>query len=213
MQYESEDKISDKINKGWGQGRGDKYIPYLHASDISPIFSYRYRMKGIHNRTYHLGSKFEYYVFHQLMSNPHVIEIREQFPLLNRGVTLSICEALKINHPGYNKQGKVAQIMTTDFLVTVDNGSYKKELAIEVKKCSTLADARELDLLEIKSVYFNHLGIDLKVVTEYQMDKEIVMSSEWVFSALNFQIDEWFLNNSDSCIELAKSKFMKYRLS
>src|SRR5687767_15883 len=67
-------------------------------------------------RLHHVFSLLELNFLRLFDWAPHVIDSREQFPLLPRRETVEICKPLGIRHPIARKT-KTLWVMTTDFLL------------------------------------------------------------------------------------------------
>ncbi|UYM16286.1 TnsA endonuclease N-terminal domain-containing protein [Endozoicomonas euniceicola] len=210
IKTETEGMIQKKFDEGRGQGFGADYLPWLFASDISNTISYRIRVKGRHNRVYHLASRYELWLFLMLEKNRWVTDIREQFPL-DRSLTLPIAKATGIAHPGHSLESKVAQVMTVDFIVTVDYGTgYQKDIAIPFIDSKNLLTERELELLEIARIYCLERNYGFKIVTELDIDRNLVDGMHWSFSKWNFENDEWAKENLVSASMTVKSMLKAY---
>ncbi|WP_257265288.1 TnsA endonuclease N-terminal domain-containing protein [Endozoicomonas sp. ONNA2] len=119
-----------------GTGTGLNYIPGLYIHEVPSSIGNRKRtVPGIKSqgRLVQLMSDLEYKIFKFLDLAKNVLDIREQFPI-EREMTLSIAEKLKIKHPettDYNTKEKIALWITTDFLVDYnDEEGNKKQVAI-----------------------------------------------------------------------------------
>ncbi|MCW7554020.1 TnsA endonuclease N-terminal domain-containing protein [Endozoicomonas gorgoniicola] len=142
--------VSEKLYKLWkekklrGTGTGPNYIRGLNINEVRSSKGNRKRIvpsiKAL-GRLVHLMSDLEYKVFKFFDLSKNVLDIREQFPL-DREVTLSIAEKLKIKHPSvtdYNTKEPMAHWMTTDLLVDYfDNEGNKKQLAVYIKPSKDL---------------------------------------------------------------------------
>ncbi|HZG59705.1 MAG TPA: TnsA endonuclease N-terminal domain-containing protein [Anoxybacillus sp.] len=71
-------------------------------------------------REYHFLSDLERYFFYILEWQDSVIDIREQYPILDVEKTVEIAELLGFAHPKDPKT-KINIVMTVDFMITYKN--------------------------------------------------------------------------------------------
>ena len=210
IKSETEAMIQKKVDEDRGQGGGSDYLPWLFASDISNTISYRIRLRGRHNRIYHLASRYELWLFLMLEKSRWVTDIREQFPL-DRSLTLPIAKATGIPHPGHKLKNKVAQVLTVDFMATVDYGTGdEKDIALAFIMSESLLKKRELELLELARIYCLQRESEFKIVTELDIDKDIVHGMHWAFSKWNFENDEWAKTNLIAATHTIKTMLKAY---
>jgi hypothetical protein len=172
------------LAKGYGQGEGANYIPMLHVQDF-PSKGWRNRELGWKTgRQHDYFSNPELYYHYHLDWSKVVSDIREQFPLLPVERTLQIAEHCGIRHP-IDPKTKEPIVMTTDFLVVIPRpiGFYK--LARTVKPAKYLDKRRTIEKFEIERRYWLSLGIDWRIVTEYEIDMILVENVRWVHKFLH----------------------------
>ncbi len=127
-------KIEKKYEQGKGQGDLSGYIPFINVRDFSSL-GQTTRIKGrVTGRVHHLLSYLETLTFYTFDWRDDVKDIKEQVPIpLER--TLAIAEAMKVRHPQvatYTKEKKrmmTNAVMTTDLLVTIQDGAIEKLIA------------------------------------------------------------------------------------
>ncbi len=164
------------IKEGKGIGKGKEYKPWILIQDI-PSTGRVSRIKGITTQRQHeLLSDLERNYFYYLDFSDNVIDIREQYPLLPVEETILIANELGIEHPKHPKT-KENIIMTTDFLITVQNLDGKmEEKARTLKYKDELLNKRVLEKFEIERVYFERQDIEWGIVTENEIDKNVAGS-------------------------------------
>ncbi|MET4695281.1 TnsA endonuclease N-terminal domain-containing protein [Endozoicomonas lisbonensis] len=202
---------SEKLFVKWlekelrGTGSGASYIRGLNINEV-PSSGKGNRKRSVPSvtvlgRLIHLMSDLEYKVFRFFDLSKNVFDIREQFPL-DREVTLSIAEKLKIGHPSvtdYNTKEKIANWMTTDLLVDyLDNEGNKKQLAVYIKPAKDLKSSRNLQKLIIEYVYWQLKGVRFCIITDNSFSKEVSRNLEFSGSFYDKQklIDEMIPNLS-----------------
>jgi hypothetical protein len=174
-----EDKIARFVKEGRGQGHGAEYRPWLTIHDVSSLG----RSSRIHSRKigreHHLLSDLETSMFLLLEWSDAVIDIREQFPL-DRDITRSIAAEMGILHPA-DMQSKTDIVMTTDFMVDVQNKNESTLMVRTVKLSSELDDVRILEKLEIDRRYWVDLkGVDWGLVTEHDLPEQRIKILLWL---------------------------------
>src|SRR6476660_4730855 len=138
----SEEKMLRWIKEGRGQGRGSEYKPWLRIQDV-PSQGLSSRVLGRKTgRTHHLLSKLETAFFYLWEWHPHIIDIREQYPLLPLSATQAIADRLRIRHPAFRG---IPVVMTTDVVVTIERNDRLIEVAITIKYAKDLGNKRTLE--------------------------------------------------------------------
>jgi hypothetical protein len=169
------------------QGRGkidlqhpENYKPWILARECFKGEGTRHQVPDLYykNRTIHLMSGLEKNVYYTLRSNPNVLELFEQYPLLSISRTKELCAQHGIRHPRNPYTGKDV-VMTTDFLlITKDNIGEKRWLACAVKYSSDIEDIpinkRTREKLFIEREYWESMGVKWCVITEKDINKTYV---------------------------------------
>lgn len=81
--------------------------------------------------------------------------------------------------------------MTTDFLVTVDEHSRRREIAISVKYALDLVNPRTMEKFEIERFYWERREVKWTIFTEKNFNRTLTHNIEWVHSFLNL---DWLLS-------------------
>lgn len=103
-----------RLRRGLGLGVGNFYKPWI--STRFPSQGTAGAVKGIKtDRRHHYLSDLETTYFFLLERQPQVVDIREQFPILDLDGTLQLCADLGVRH-GY--RGRFPEPFTLDFLIT-----------------------------------------------------------------------------------------------
>ncbi|MCT4507734.1 MAG: TnsA endonuclease N-terminal domain-containing protein [Tepidibacter sp.] len=182
----TESKIEKLIKEGRGKGIGDEYQPWILVQDV-PSLGRGTRLNGIKtNRQHEFLSDMERDYFYILEYSNNVVDIREQFPLLPLEETILIAKELGINHPTDPKT-KEPIVMTTDFLVTLnENGKYI-DVARTIKSQDDLMNKRTLDKFEIERRYWEKQDIDWGIATEKEIDKVLAQNISYIHSYYNIE--------------------------
>ena len=166
------------ISEGRGQGAGAKYQPWLTVRDF-PSLGIVSRVKGRKTkRVYHLMSTLETNLFYLLDWSDDVLDIREQYPMLNLKEVIEIAETAQIHYPYDNKSG-FPYVLTSDFYVDKINGA----VVISVKPVSELKNQRVREKLEIERRYWNAKNIKWEIITEREINHTKARNIEWLAQA------------------------------
>ncbi|MCL2427197.1 MAG: TnsA endonuclease N-terminal domain-containing protein [Oscillospiraceae bacterium] len=171
-------KYESYITAGRGQGEGQKYQPWIVIQDFSSkgmssrIYSYKT------NRVHHFLSRNELSFFYLLEWSDNVLDIREQYPLLDMELAMELALKASIRYPRDSNSG-FPYVLTCDFMISTVNG-YK---ARTIKNSSELSKKRTLEKLEIERRYWDALGIDWKIVTEHEIDYQKAKHIEWLYTS------------------------------
>ena len=172
----SESTYKRYLSEGRGKGTGADYKPWLTIHSFASKGTVSRILGRKTGRIHHLLSRNEEYYFLLLDFSPDVSDIREQFPL-DLSITLDISRRMNIRHPRYPGCTYPA-VMTTDFLITGTNGL----CARTVKLKEELDNKRTVEKFLIEREYWKQKGVDWKIVTEDQINREKAMNLKWLSS-------------------------------
>ena len=186
-----EQKYERFLKEGRGKGEGKDYNPWLHMQDFpSQGRVSRYPGPGWKtNRIHQLFSDNEKRSIILFGWSDIVIDIREQFPLLEYEETIKIAEKAGIEHPRDNKSG-FPWVLTTDFLLTVKLDNKPVLLARTFKEAHELDNSRIDELFEIEKRYWRVRGVNWGIITEKQIPRTFVDNIEWLDSAYHAMFDD-----------------------
>jgi hypothetical protein len=181
-----EKKYNRYLKDKRGGGEGQNYQPWIRVQDI-PSKGWSTKSLGWKTeRIQHFLSKNELYYFYLLEWSNSVIDIREQYPLLDLDETVRIAENLGIRHPKDTKSG-FHYVLTTDFLITFHDGDQETVIARTVKPANDLDKPRVIEKLEIERRYWGARGIDWGIVTEKEIPLVMARNIGWIHSAYKLQ--------------------------
>lgn len=176
--------IDRRLAEGRGQGRGHSYKPWLLIHDV-PSLGLASRVKSpLNGRTYHLLSQLEtdwLYAFHAMRN---LVDVREQYPLLELDETLQIADGLGIPHPA-EPRTKEPCVVTTDFLLTFADGIREVDMAVAIKYSTDLSSPRTLEKLEIERVYWSARKITWRIWTEKELPRALVKNMRWLHTHMD----------------------------
>lgn len=175
-------KIDRYIKEGRGQGEKQNYKPWLTVQDfasdgrVSRCFSWKTK------RMHEFMSDNELRDFYLMLWADNVIDIREQYPILDVNSTIKISEEKNIKYP-VDVKSKTPIVLTTDFMLTISENGKEIKVARTVKPYKDLDKKRVIEKLEIERAYYESNGVDWGVVTEKEIPKIFALNVEWSYSA------------------------------
>lgn len=176
-------KDAKKLSENRGEGIGKDYIPFFRVHELSSSGE-SVRVKGTKtSRIHHLLSGLEFLTFQVFDWSPHVVDIREHFPL-NLSETTILADHLGLNHPAVKQKLKV---VTTNFLIDLEGG---EKLAINVLYKKELSKKRNLEKLQLEKSYWQQRGVKWLVVTEDQFTAELKENMAWIRPYMNLSEGE-----------------------
>ncbi|MFJ3371716.1 TnsA endonuclease N-terminal domain-containing protein [Pseudomonas sp. NPDC086251] len=157
--------IDQKIRAGLGQGVLGEYQPWLQITSFASRGSSRVTRGVKIPRTHHTLSDSEYEFLVLVEFNPDVIDIREQFPLLEYFETHAIAISKNIR-PALYPQSSVPHVYTTDFMLTMkgkDGGTFLHGVSLkykqELKEANKRKRLRIFEKLEVEEEYWTRRNI------------------------------------------------------
>lgn len=186
-----DNKINRLLKMGRGQqGEGENYKPWNEISTFGSIGRCT-RLNGVKiNRIFHLLSDNQLRAFLIFEFSPKIIDIRESYPLLDLMEVIDDKEGLNMDKYIDDGTGKTI-VLTTNFLLTIkeDDGSivYK---ARAVKNCTELDKKLTIEKYQVESRYWSSLGIEWKIITEKELNRQVCRNIQW--------FRETLIDNADS---------------
>lgn len=163
---------------------GKDYVPYTKTNTFSSK-GRATRIMGIKTgRIHHLQSDNQYRAFMYFEWADQVVDIRESYPMLDIMEVIDNKEGLRFDK-FKDKEKDTQFILTTNFLLTVDKGNGEIEyVARTIKNTTELSRAITAEKLEIDRRYWEAKGIEWKVITEKELDRQYVKNIEFVRETL-----------------------------
>lgn len=176
-----EKKIQKYLKEGRGKGELSDYKPWLTIHDVSSKGRDTQGVGWKTNRIHQFLSDMEKNYCFYLEWADDVVDIREQFPI-SRDETLRIAEKKGIKH-SIDQKSKTPLMMTTDFLVTIEQNGMRSEIARTVKPSSELEKPRVIEKFEIERTFWQEHGVSWGIVTEKELSKAFAFNMAWIHSA------------------------------
>lgn len=194
-------KYTKYLNEGRGQGELSSYKPWITVQSF-PSRGMVSRVYGCKtNRIHHLLSSNELCFFYTLDWSDSVIDIREQYPLLDLELAMQIADKLEIRYPYDNISG-FPYVLTSDFMITTTSGIKVRT----IKMVSELTKRRVLEKLAIERKYWEMQGVDWAIITDREINKQKAYNIEWLTQARDlrdFAID-------DDLASMITMRFLEY---
>jgi hypothetical protein len=166
--------ITDSLRDSWVEQfkkneNAGNYEAFLRTQDVSS-HGFRSRVPCVYEnkRFYHTMSFNETLTLTELLHDPEVIDIKEQYPVTDIEKSRAFAEELDIKHPRYFGTA-VDSIVTWDFLVTLIGG---KKRVISVKPKALLEDKRTKEKLILEEALAKSMGYEFKVTTDEDVRTE-----------------------------------------
>lgn len=189
------------MDEGRGQGELSSYKPWIMVQDfpskgmVSRVFGSKTE------RVHHLLSSNELCYFYMLDWSEKVIDIKEQFPLLDLELAIKIAEKIGVYYP-YDRTSGFPYVLTSDFVIVTKHGIKVRT----VKMASELKKKRVVEKLEIERRYWMEQDVDWGIVTEKEIGRQRAYNVEWLGQArelsdfmlddsLSMALVEWFLKH------------------
>jgi hypothetical protein len=178
MRSWNQNKYEQYLKAGRGQGEGSVYLPWIRIQDFSSLGMVSRIYSNKTNRVHHFLSRNELRYFYLLEWSDKVLDIREQYPLLDMELATDVALKAGIKYPKDNISG-FPYVLTCDFMITTSDG-----LKARTIKCtSELKNKRTLEKLEIERRYWQELGIDWRLVTEREIPVQKSKNIEWLHTS------------------------------
>lgn len=201
-------KFERYVKEGRGKGGGKQYKPWITIHDF-PSRGRVSRSPGWKSdRIHHFMSDLELRLFYLFEWSNKVIDIREQFPLLDLDLAFCIADEMGIEYPKDRASG-TPYVLTTDFMLTVRQNDKSVQIARTVKLAKDLEKTRVLEKLELEKRYWNRQNIDWRIVTELEISKVFADNVRWVHPAYRWELTKE--TKKDRCYYL--NDILKSRLA
>lgn len=174
-----EKRIKRFTREGRGAGTGKHYKPWLTVSDVPSLGRVHRVFCPKTGREHHLLSDNEYYAFLLQWWDDNVIDIREQFPLIDRRETLEIAARCGVRHPVDPASGAL-WVITTDLLVTIRTTCSIETVAYTVKQAEELRKERTLEKLDIERRYWERRDVRWNILTDRQVKNTFTKNLAWI---------------------------------
>lgn len=99
---------------------------------------------------------------------------------------MSIATDMGIKYP-LDSQSGTPYVLTSDFMLTVNNNGKQVQIARTVKQSTELEKKRVTEKLELERRYYLAQGIDWGIITDNEIPRLLAENVEWVHSAYSLE--------------------------
>lgn len=175
--------FSEKLLQGAGLGHGQAYRPWHEGRDV-PSDAVVSEILGIKTgRIHHSLSQGEKSFFYLIEFHEHVVDVREQFPLLPLSLAMSNAQAMGIRYPKIPKT-QTPWVMTTDFLITYLQKGKLQYAAFSVKAKSRFSTKADFEKQELERIWWESLGIPWRIFINDEEAKVVSQNICWLSQPL-----------------------------
>lgn len=174
------------IKEGRGRGEGKGYKPWLVVRDVSSKGRSARDAGWKTGREQHFLSDHESRLFYFCEWSDAITDIREQFPLLNLELAMQIAEDIGWKYPR-DSESNTPYILTTDFMLTVEQDGKRSQIAWTVKTAKDLEKQAVAARLELERRYYEAEGIDWAIITDKEIPKLLAVNVGWLHSAYKLE--------------------------
>lgn len=202
----TEARIRRFIKEGRGKGVGPNYKPWHMVSDVPSLGRVHRPYGNKTRRQHHLLSDNEYFAFLLFEWDDNIVDIREQYPFIDRRETMEIAARHGIRHP-VDPQSGALWVITTDFLLTIRNVNGTSLIARTVKQAETLGNKRTLEKLEIERRLCERHHVEWKILTNQQLKNQFTANLAWIYDNNVLDLDSPVsIADEILCKEIARIK-------
>lgn len=178
--------LRSRIRKGKGIGEGTLYKPWLTVEEV-PSKGTSSCVKGIRiPRDYHLLSELETTYFFLLERRPEVVDVREQWPILDVSETLRICADLGVRH---KYRGIYPEPATIDFLITEQVDGVVRYRAASIKTPKDAGKASVRQRLAVEHTWCEGRGIPWSLVDTSRFTKDLLSNLRFMRGWFRSHVD------------------------
>ena len=171
-----------RLDEGRGLGAGKDYLPFIQIHDFPSLGTCSRLTSETVGRVHHLFSRNELAFFYILDFDDNVIDIREQYPLLDpddphdlSGI-VEMMEGFGIKYPRDSKS-KYPYVQTSDFVVTTKTGHH----VYSIKESKAYDKARVRELQELERRYWKWRNVPWSIMTEQEISYARANNICWIY--------------------------------
>lgn len=174
--YSNRVKIVNLYKKG-AREVSLKVTTFSSIGRATRIYSYKT------NRIHHLQSDNQLRIFLILEWSDKVKGIQENVELKDIESTIYNVENLRFDKFKHKETNELYKLHT-NFLITTIRNKEEIQVAISIKSLSELERKTVIEKMEIERRYWKSKGVRFYVITEKEIDKQVVENIKWIREAL-----------------------------
>ncbi|MEH2336418.1 TnsA endonuclease C-terminal domain-containing protein [Nostoc sp.] len=156
---------------------------------------------------HHFFSDHERRLFYLFEWSDVVVDIREQFPILDLDLAMSIATDMGMKYPTV-AENDTPDVLTTDFMLSVNQNGKSVQIARTVKMSKDLEKTSVAEKFELERRYYAVKDIDWAIITEKEIPRILADNIEWIHSAYRLE----GTNGIDVAQIQSLANALKYRL-
>lgn len=168
-----------------GEGSGENYIPWNKIQELHSTGRVSRSPSWKTNRVHHLFDDREIDLFYLFEWSDSIVDIREQFPLIDLDLAMNIATEMGIEYPKDTKSG-TPNVLVTTFMLVVKEGDQIVKKARTFKQIKNLG-TKVAEILELEKRYFAAKEIDWGIITEKEIPTLLVENIEWIHSSYKLE--------------------------
>lgn len=171
--------LRPRVRRGRGVLQGEFYRPWLFVRDVPSKGTSLVSSGILTGRPHHLLSELEAIYFFLTERRTGVIDIREQWPILETDRTLELCAEMKVRHK--LRLGS-PEPFTIDFLITEQAGGVLSYRAASVKSVEDAKDPEIRLRLAVEYRWCSERGIPWTLVDTSRFNKTLLQNLRFLRS-------------------------------
>lgn len=169
--------LHSRLRRGIGLGEGVTYKPWLTVRAVGSQGSSPNIMGIKIPRRFECLSSYETTYLYLLEREPEVLDIQEQFPILDLSATLRICSHLHVKH---TRRGRYPDPFTIDFILTRERAKARITQARSIKTPADRAKPGVAQKLNVEYQWSNEIGLDWAVVETDEFTPDLLSSLRFI---------------------------------
>lgn len=176
--------LSNLLYKKGARQVGLKVTTFSSRGRATRIYSYKT------NRIHHLQSDNQLRIFLLLEWSDNVKVIQENVELKDLEETIYNVENLRLDRFRDKETNKLYKLHTNFLIEILRENQKEKIIAISIKSLSELERKTAIEKMEIERRYWKAKQISFYVITEKDIDKQVVENIKWVRETLLYKVIE-----------------------
>ena len=176
----TEKELAARIRRGFGQGEGCFYLPWISTRDTASIGVATRLWSPKTGRTMHFLSLVERDAFLWFEFRQDFWDYQEQKPI-ERRLSLAAATELGVRHPFYKSDAKTPYVMTVDGVVTLvsTDGKEFTKTAVDCKFDLSKENPASLQRLAITAKACELMNVEHIIITRAELDKQEISNILW----------------------------------
>lgn len=170
--------LRSRIEAGRGIDRGASYLPWKMVREIGSPGTCSEVLGVRSGRIHHLFSEPETTYFYLLERDSTVVDVREQWPILDLTRTFQLASSLGVPHTHWSTRNP--EPLTIDFLVTRSRSNGSHEVARSVTSPAELADPDKRMTLAVAQAWCREKSVPWALVDTSKFSKTMLTTLRYI---------------------------------